>query len=120
RHCVSAWRGVGPLFREVLRRRGAPTDGGMAYLPSMSKKCLAKTMVSVHRCHACVAIATSIPVFFGKKTFAPDVYPDSGRPWNLLLASAEHERHRVQDASAVGRSLMKRVLEADPQQASKG
>jgi hypothetical protein len=36
------------------------------------------------------------------------------------LASAEHERHRVQDASAVGRSLMKRVLEADPQQASKG
>jgi len=59
-------------------------------------------------------------VFFGKKTFAPDVYPDSGRPWNVLLASAEHERHRVQDASAVGRSLMKRVLEADPQQASKG
>jgi len=49
----------------------------------MSKECLAKTMVSVHRCHAWVAIAASIPVFFGKKTFAPDVYP-SGRPWNVL------------------------------------
>jgi hypothetical protein len=38
-------------------------------------------------------------IFFGKKTFAPDVHPDSDPRWIAVMASAEHDSHRLQSAS---------------------
>ena len=41
-------------------------------------------------------------VFIGKKTFAPDVYPISGPRWIIVMASAEHDSHRVQNQGSTG------------------